>query len=173
MRAPSLDFFVNLTNPSNGTLSTAQGVGTAFGNFQPSTLSGTEFIDANGNGTLDTGELTVQNATIQLTGTDVLNDTINLTTSTAANGTYSFGALNPGTYTITAIQSPYLTAGQAVPGSEGGTAPDANEIQLTIGEAGGITGTGNNFTETSFANPGISESHFPGFQHAERLGQPE
>ncbi len=158
--ATSLNFFVNLTNPSNGTLGTSQGVGTAFGNFQTSSLSGAEFIDANSNGTLDSGELAIESATIQLTGTDVLSNTINMSTTTAANGSYSFSNLNPGTYTITAVQSTYLTALKAVVGTEGGNASGTNAIQLTIGSAGGVTGTGNNFTEKGFSTAGISERVF-------------
>ncbi len=156
----SLNFYVNLSNPSNGTLSTSQGVGTMNGNYQVSTLSGAEFIDANSNGSLDSGELAIQNATIKLTGTDVLNNSVSITTSTAANGSYSFSNLTPGTYTITAIQSSYLTALSAVVGTEGGTASGTNAINLTIGSSGGVTGTGNNFTESGFSIAAVSERIF-------------
>ncbi len=125
--------------------------------YTVSSLSGTEFIDSNGNGTFDSGELKVENATIQLTGTNVLNAAVSETTTTAADGTYSFTNLTPGTYTITSVQSPYLSASNAIVGSEGGTASDANDIKLTIGPAGGITGTGNNFTETGISSVAISE----------------
>ena len=125
--------------------------------FTPSSLSGIEYIDSDGNGLKGTSELAVQNATIKLTGTDFLNTPVNLTTNTAADGSYTFGNLNPGTYTITSVQSSMLTAGQAFGGSEAGTVLDANDIKVTIGPAGGITGTGNNFTEKSFASAAISE----------------
>ena len=125
--------------------------------FTPSSLAGVEFVDSNADGIRESGELAIQNATIHLTGTDFLNATVNLTTNPAADGSYSFGNPNPGTYTITSVQSSMLTAGQAIVGSEPGTAIDANDIQVTIGPAGGITGTGNNFTEKGFASAAISE----------------
>ena len=169
--ATSLNFFVNLSNPSNGTLATSQGTGTAFGNFQVSSLAGTEFIDANSNGTRDSGELAIQNATITLTGTDVLSNSINLTTQTAADGTYSFANLNPGTYTITSVQSSYLTALSAIVGTEGGTASGTNAINLTIGTSPAESPAPATISPRRASRPPEFPARFPGLEESQRDGQ--
>jgi subtilisin-like proprotein convertase family protein len=75
--------------------------GVSFGNYQPITLSGTVYTDTNGNGVQDAGELGLAGQTVflDLNGTGALaqNDP---TTTTDANGHYSFAGLAPGTYQV-------------------------------------------------------------------------
>jgi len=52
----------------------------------------------------DGGETGIANVTLTLTGTDDLGNAVNTTTTTAANGSYTFGTLRPGTYTINETQ---------------------------------------------------------------------
>jgi hypothetical protein len=62
------------------------------------------------------------NITITLTGTDYLGRPVTMTTITAADGSYSFAGLAPGTYTLTATppDSTYVDNGD-VPGTVNGT----------------------------------------------------
>jgi protocatechuate 3,4-dioxygenase beta subunit len=72
--------------------------GQNFGNFQTVTVSGTVFNDLNGDGSNDGGtDPGLRGWTINLL--DTLGNTVATTTS-AADGTYSFPNLGPGTYTI-------------------------------------------------------------------------
>ena len=57
--------------------------------------------DTNTNGIQDALEPGIAGVTVQLTGTNALGQTVNLTTTTDANGFYSFTGLVPGTYSVT------------------------------------------------------------------------
>jgi hypothetical protein len=54
----------------------------------------------NANGVQDANENGIENVQISLTGTSGIGQAINLTVLTDTNGKYSFGSLEPGTYTI-------------------------------------------------------------------------
>ena len=71
--------------------------GLLFGNFQLVTFAGTVYNDLNGNGSLDPGDPGLQGWTVNL-----LDSSGNLvaTTTSAADGTYSFANIGPGLYTI-------------------------------------------------------------------------
>jgi hypothetical protein len=60
-------------------------------------IEGIKWNDANGNGVINTGETGLAGWTIQLTGP------VNQTTTTGANGSYSFTGLPPGTYTVAEV----------------------------------------------------------------------
>jgi hypothetical protein len=70
------------------------------GVLTPSTLQGRAFIDLHGTGVFQNGDPAVSGATVFLTGTNEAGETVHLTTTTNANGTYSFTGLLPGTYDI-------------------------------------------------------------------------
>ena len=77
------------------------GINYNFGELDPTGktfVSGTEFIDANDNGVLNTGEVGKGGVTITLT--TAAGATV-ATTTTGANGAYVFPNLTAGTYTIT------------------------------------------------------------------------
>jgi uncharacterized repeat protein (TIGR01451 family) len=65
----------------------------------PGLKSGYKFEDLDGDGTKDVGESGLSNWTIYATGIDYANQTINMSTTTDANGYYEF-VLDPGTYTV-------------------------------------------------------------------------
>lgn len=117
-----------------------------------SSLSGRVWLDTNNNGVIDGGEAGIGGVSVTLTGTDDDGNPVNLTTTTAADGTYSFPNLLPGTYTVTEpTQPPNTLNGITVPGSRGGTAtspgttPSAiSTITLGINQSS----TDNNFGET-------------------------
>jgi hypothetical protein len=125
------------------------GVNYLFGDYKPVTVSGTVYQDSNGNNAFDAGEPGISGVTLTLTGTNGLGQAITATTTTAANGTYSFGTdssgnqLRPGTYTITETQPSGFLLGGATVGTVNGTTDGSaasatviNAILLTSGQGG-------------------------------------
>lgn len=88
-------------NSINVTLATGQDVVGRDFEYQQSSLAGTVRIDTNGNGSFDSGEPSIPNVTVflDLDNNGVLNG-VEPTTTTAANGTYSFGPIPSGTYAV-------------------------------------------------------------------------
>jgi uncharacterized repeat protein (TIGR01451 family) len=93
--------------------------------------------------------------TIELTGTDTAGRSISRSTTTAADGSYSFGSLAPGNYALRQpTQPPATVNGSTVVGSTGGTAtpvataPSAiTAVSLGVGAAS----VANNFGEVPAA----------------------
>lgn len=114
----------------------------------PGSISGSVYEDANTNGVEDAGENGIAGVTITLTGTDMLGNSVSQTTTTDANGDYTFTNLLPGTYTLTETQPTGIRDAQANPGTgttAAGTA-GTNEI-ATITLASGENGVAFNFGE--------------------------
>ena len=97
------------------------GGGYTFGELAASSFSGTVFSDLNNNGAIDPGETGIRGAAVTLTGTDDLGNAVSLSTASAADGTYSFGTLRPGSYVITETQPAGFLDGQNTAGTAGGT----------------------------------------------------
>ena len=124
-----------------------------FGEVPAAQIAGAVYADNNNNGVKDTSEGGLGGVTLVLTGTDDLGNPVNLSTTTASDGSYSFTGLRPGTYVITQPSQPAGTVnGQTTPGSAGGgaTPPSVpistiNAIVLTPG----ASSLGNNFGELS------------------------
>ena len=74
-----------------------------FGNFPitVSSISGIKYVDSNNNANHDPGELPIGGVIITLTGTTNTGNPLSIQTQTAADGTFSFTDLQPGTYTLT------------------------------------------------------------------------
>ncbi len=75
-----------------------------FGFYQPVTIGNFVWNDANANGIQDAGEPGISGVTVTLSGTDGLGNPVTATTTTDANGHYSFTE-PPGTYTV-AVTTP-------------------------------------------------------------------
>jgi cyclophilin family peptidyl-prolyl cis-trans isomerase len=106
------------------------------------TLTGAVFLDANHNGTLDKGELTMPGVKVVLTGTvSATTAAVSATTTTNTSGTYTFANVLPGTYEV--IAGP-------VSGLIDSTTPTASIS--SIGLSGGQT-LSNNLALTGMLSP--------------------
>lgn len=124
----------------------AQGANNNFGHVQAASLSGYVYSDANNNGSMDPGEFGIAGVAVKLTGTDDLGNAVSQSAVTAADGSYNFQNLRPGTYTIVKVPpSGYLEGKDAV-GSLGGTGTVQDQL-AGIAAGSGAVGTGYNFGE--------------------------
>jgi uncharacterized repeat protein (TIGR01451 family) len=114
-----------------------------FAELTPAKLSGKVVTDATG--------APVAGVQITLTGKDDRGVDVTYTTYTAADGTYSFTGLRPGTYNVVETQPAGYIDGAApvTPGSTGGTA-GANRIS-SVTLVQGDNSVNNNFAETNVA----------------------
>ena len=103
-----------------------------FGEISLSSISGTVFDDLNNDGVQDAGELGIAGVTVELTGTDDLGSPVIATTTTDADGNYTFAGLRPGDYTVTETQPALYLDGIDTAGSEGGDATTVNDEISTI-----------------------------------------
>ncbi len=113
-----------------------------------SSLSGFVYLDANHNGIFDSGDSGLGNMTVTLTGTNVLGQTVNVTTTTRADGSYSFIGLLAGTYSLreTTVNDGFRNGTDNV-GSQGGSV--ATDLIFNINLKPGVAGVNNNFGELS------------------------
>ncbi|HEV3443366.1 MAG TPA: SdrD B-like domain-containing protein, partial [Gemmataceae bacterium] len=105
----------------------------------PAGLSGYVYSDLNDNGLRDSGDQPIAGTTITLTGNDDLGTSVNLTTMTAADGSYQFSNLRPGTYTLSETQPAGYLQGKDTIGSAGGVESIKDQfssIPLTTGSSG-------------------------------------
>jgi hypothetical protein len=124
----------------------ATGANYNFGNLLPAVLSGFVYNDSSdNNGIMETGEPGIAGATVTLTGANDLGAIAAVTATTAADGSYSFGNLRPGTYIITeTTPSGYIDGKDAI-GTQGGTV--GIDVLSNIVMSAGVVGTNNNFAE--------------------------
>lgn len=146
-------FFINPWQSGNipyGTYTvqaTATPVGAPIPPAAPATLSGAIFTDTNANATRDAGEAGVANVPVLLTGTDIAGLAVNLTTTTDANGVFTFMNLQPSGatgYTLTQRPPAGVPALSATAGTLGGSTfgDFTNTIVNTINVTAGATGSG-------------------------------
>ena len=98
-----------------------------FGEILLSSIAGTVYEDLNNDGVHDAGEAGIAGVEVVLTGTDDLGNPVSLTTTTDADGNYSFTDLRPGTYTVTETQPAVYLDGIDTAGSSGGDATTVND----------------------------------------------
>jgi protocatechuate 3,4-dioxygenase beta subunit len=117
-----------------------------FGERSPATISGNVYADNNDNGTFNGSEPGIGGVTITLTGVDENGVSVTKTTTTAADGSYSFTGLVPGTYTVTETQPASYLDGKDSAGTAGGSVA-TNDAISTIRVSSGQTSVSNNFGE--------------------------
>lgn len=96
------------------------------GYYKPASIGDFVWDDTNGNGIQDGGEPGIPGVTVVLTGTDGGGNVVNLTTTTGANGQYTFGNLVPGTYTVTVTNPSGFTFTPANQGGDDAKDSDSN-----------------------------------------------
>jgi protocatechuate 3,4-dioxygenase beta subunit len=133
-----------------------------FAELRPASLAGFVYKDPNNNGVKDNGESGIAGVAVSLTGTDDLGDSVSLSQTTAADGSYSFTGLRPGSYTLADGQPAGFFDGKNTIGSQGGTASSTqlSGINLTFG----VNGVNNNFGELAPAS--VSGSVYDDRAHA-------
>ena len=91
-------------------------------NYLPLRLAGYVYEDLNESTTQDTGEAGIAGVSVRLSGIDDLGQTVDQTETTASDGTFAFGNLRPGTYSLTETQptTPFYFDGLDTAGSLGG-----------------------------------------------------
>ena len=122
-----------------------------FAEVAASSISGYVYNDGNDDGIKQPEEGGYPNITVTLTGTDDLGRPVNLTTTTDANGKYTFPNLRPGTYAvIEGTPPPETLNGKTTAGSAGGTgnnpSPTTSEITGIVLKPG-VDSVDNNFGE--------------------------
>ncbi|HLW64574.1 MAG TPA: SdrD B-like domain-containing protein [Gemmataceae bacterium] len=118
---------------ANFTLAPGQtGSGNSFGQWQPGSLEGKVYFDANGNGQQDPGEPNLPGVTLTLTG--VSNGTsITQTTTSGVDGTFIFNNLTPGIYAVTETPPAGLFMGNNQLGTGGGTLNGNTMSNIEVG----------------------------------------
>jgi large repetitive protein len=134
-------------------------------------VSGMAFLDFNNNGLPDGADYGLAALSVTLSGLDINGGAVSLTTTTGADGRYSFGAVpesNASGYTLTQSAQPTgTTNGITRAGSTGGTPSGAAAVPATIagvGLAGADTvSANNNFAKVPSPAPDLSlaKSHSP------------
>ncbi len=112
-----------------------------FYDVQPVSLAGVVYLDANANHANSTTDPVVPGVTVQLLNSQ---GAVIGTTTTNAQGAYSFAGLLPGTYGINEIQSANYALEDSLPGSAGGTDESATLIDSVMLNSG-MAGTNYNF----------------------------
>jgi hypothetical protein len=133
--------------------------GNDFGNFRNATVSGVKFKDADAGGDKDAGEIGLGGWEIHLFGTDGRGNTVHQTTTTAADGSYSF-TVAPGGYTLCEsltghsgwVQS-FPTAGADCTGHTHGGAITPGAIGYSV-----TAGSGGTLANRDFGNTPLSRA---------------
>ncbi len=103
----------------------------------PGSISGRVYLDQNQSGVFDAGESGLSGVTITLTGTEIGGAAVSRTETTAADGTYTFSNVMPGTYSLQQTQPAGVLDGQANvgTGATGATAGTNAINTITLGNA--------------------------------------
>jgi hypothetical protein len=126
------------------TLGTTDSLNNNFGELEPSSLSGSVYLDGNSNGVRDPGEVGIPGVAVSLSGKDYLGNPVSQTQQTGPDGSYSFTGLRPGLYTLMDSQPAGYLPGTNSVGNLGGT---VNGNQMSVNVPAGATGANYNFGE--------------------------
>jgi large repetitive protein len=122
-----------------------------FGEQRVGSISGKVYVDANNDGTVaTTGEPAIAGAIVKLfnaAGVEVAS------TTTAADGTYTFNNVTPGSYTVREVQPTTYTDGLETPGTNASASTTNDTIAVLLPSGG--TSTGNNFGELGASISGV------------------
>ncbi len=85
-------------------------------------IEGRVVVDANNDGIISVGEMTLAQVTIRLVGTSIAREPVNRETTTDSSGFYRFSQLPAGTYSITQVQPADYMDGREFLGTVAGVA---------------------------------------------------
>ncbi len=124
-----------------------------FGELLPASVAGFVYSDVNVNGVKEPGEAGIGGVPVALAGTDDQGRPVSLTQTTAADGSYSFAGLRPGTYSLTKTAEPpgYLKGPDTI-GTPGGVTGYNTFTGIQLAQ--GVNGANNNFGEVPAGNLG-------------------
>ena len=111
-----------------------------FGEVLQVSISGAVFLDVNNDGAmLGAGETGLEGVVIELSGVDDSGVTVNLSTTTDADGKFSFEGLRPGKYSLVEPTQPNgtangITTAGTVDGTATGTATSVTTVPSRIGD---------------------------------------
>lgn len=94
--------------------------GYLFAELAPSSIAGYVYVDSDGDGQKGKTESGIPGVEIQLTGTNDLGETVDVTVKTDADGKFLFENIRPGTYTLLETQPPGYTDDKETLGTAGG-----------------------------------------------------
>ncbi len=126
------------------TLATNDLVNNDFGEVLPASLAGFVYLDLNNNGIKESGESGLAGVTVTLSGNNDLG-AVQQTQTTAADGSYSFANLRPGTYMLSETPPKDYKDGKDTLGSAGGTV--GNDQFANIALMPSVAGVNYNFGE--------------------------
>ena len=81
------------------------------GDLTPSSLAGYVYVDANNNGIKEAQELTLGGVTVDIVGTNLLGESVRMSTKTSSDGGYGFDGLLRGEYTVIERQPMFMIDG--------------------------------------------------------------
>lgn len=104
-----------------------------FGELLGSSLSGHVYYDANADGVRDPGDPPIPGVTVTLSGVNDLGQPVSASMPTVSDGSYFFGGLRPGTYTIAETAPAGYVQGANDLGSLGGSL-GADQFVVPVGQ---------------------------------------
>ena len=122
------------------------------------TISGFVYIDSDGDGTRDSGEVGVPGVLVTLTGTDNFGNTVNRNALTSDDGSYTFEALSSGTYQLAERQPLALADGEDSSGVTDAVVADDVISNIEVSDSGKFDE--NNFGEAGLLSQYISIKFF-------------
>ncbi|WP_390620259.1 SdrD B-like domain-containing protein [Rubripirellula amarantea] len=151
--AASADVLTNI----NIELGDTSAINYDFAEAQPASVSGFVYVDADNDGVRDAGEQGIAGVRVQLVPINTIAPGSSLTVTTAADGSYTFTGLAPGSYEVIEVDQPsYLNDGLDSAGTVGGrsvgTAHNPGDRISGIVLAGADAGVEYNFGETPFGS---------------------
>ena len=116
-------------------------------------LSGLVYFDKDASGGFNSGDVALGGVTVALTGTDAAGNAVSLSTTTLADGSFSFGSLVAGSYVVTETQPAGYNQGTDAAGTAGGSAVQTatNDVVSGVALGAGQVATTYNFGEVGSA----------------------
>jgi len=132
-----------------------------FGNYGSRSISGTKFYDLNGDGVKDDGEDGLAGWTITLEQ----NGNVTSVATTSEDGSYSFGTLPPGEYTVSEVPLDGWEATAPAGGSQSVSLTDEDATGIDFGNRGNLSISGKKFYDLN--GNGAQDEDEPGIPGAE------